>query len=144
MSGGEGDNRGLTPRAIEEVFGLAARSKGNLQVRAAALDTTRSLAAGTMSGYLCPGVRGLRGLDRGTVADPEGLSLTKGGERVSAVSSWVMDPTGVRGESTGDVLRSGPSGRTLGRLPRPGSLSLPVHPEPEPRGEEGRERVYRS
>lgn len=32
MTGGDGDNRGLIPRAIEEVYANIEKSKGNIEV----------------------------------------------------------------------------------------------------------------
>ena len=32
MTGGQGDQRGITPRVIEEIFGNIEKSKGNLEV----------------------------------------------------------------------------------------------------------------
>lgn len=34
MTGGKGDQRGLTPRVIEEIFGNIEKSKGAMKVRA--------------------------------------------------------------------------------------------------------------
>lgn len=33
MTGGKGEQRGLTPRVIEEIFGNIEKAKGNLEVQ---------------------------------------------------------------------------------------------------------------